>query len=259
MTPVPAGWRLAWADEFNGTTLNRTNWNVLNNSTYGDGNKELACLMDRPENVKVADGKLTITARKETTPVVCGTKDTRFPQGRTYTSAMLTTQNKKTFEYGRFEMRAKTPNAQGASKGLWPAFWMRPAVGGIGELDIMEIIGTGKSDAFSANHVTQTIHYDYIGTHSHQGKGYKLPSGTFNDGFHDFAVEWEPGAIRWYVDGVKTYERTLSTTSWIDKAFVKDFYLRLNMAVGGSWPGSPDADTSFPAKYEVDYVRVYQR
>ncbi|TFD36927.1 glycosyl hydrolase family protein [Cryobacterium sp. TMT1-19] len=260
-TPVaaPAGWSLAWADEFNGTAINRDAWNVDNNSTYGDGNNELACLMDRPENVKVSGGLLTVTARKEATPIKCKDNDTRFPNGRSYTSGMLTTKNKVDFEYGRFEISAKTPLAQGTSKGLWPAFWLRPTTGGIGELDILEAIGTGKGDAFSANHVVQTIHYDYVGTHSKQGTGYDLPVGTTADGFHNYAVEWAPGSITWFVDGVKTYERSLSTTSWIDQAFVNEFYIRLNLAVGGNWPGSPTAETVFPAAFEVDYVRVYQR
>jgi beta-glucanase (GH16 family) len=260
-TPVaaPAGWNLAWADEFNGTSINRDAWNVDNNSTYGDGNNELACLMDRPENVKVSGGLLTVTARKEATPIKCKDNDTRFPNGRSYTSGMLTTKNKVDFEYGRFEISAKTPLAQGTSKGLWPAFWLRPTTGGIGELDILEAIGTGKGDAFSANHVVQTIHYDYVGTHSKQGTGYDLPVGTTADGFHNYAVEWAPGSIKWFVDGVKTYERNLSTTSWIDQAFVNEFYIRLNMAVGGNWPGSPTAETVFPAAFQVDYVRVYQR
>lgn len=258
-TTAPAGWKLAWADEFSGTTLNRAVWNVANNSTYGDGNKELACLMDRPQNVKVSSGLLTIAARKEATPITCGTNDTRFPAGRKYTSAMLHTKNKLAFQYGRFEIRAKMPTAQGTSKGLWPAYWMRPAVGGIGELDILELIGTGKSDPYSANKVSQTIHYDYVGTHRKQSHVHKLASGNFADGFHNYAVEWAPGSIKWFVDGTLTYTRTLSTTSWIDKAFVGTFYLRLNMAVGGTWPGSPDANTAFPANYQVDYVRVYKR
>ncbi|MFO7690460.1 MAG: glycoside hydrolase family 16 protein [Cryobacterium sp.] len=256
---APTGWNLVWADEFNGTSINRDRWNVDNNSTYGDGNNELACLMDRPENVKVSGGLLTITARKEATPLKCKDNDTRFPGGRSYTSGMLTTKNKADFEYGRFEISAKTPLAQGTSKGLWPAFWLRPATGGIGELDILEAIGTGKGDPFSANHVVQTIHYDYVGTHKKQGAGYDLPVGTTADGFHNYAVEWAPGSIKWFVDDVQTYERTLSTTSWIDQAFVKKFYIRLNMAVGGNWPGSPTAETVFPAEFQVDYVRVYQR
>jgi beta-glucanase (GH16 family) len=256
---APAGWKLAWSDEFNGTSIDRNAWTVENNSTYGDGNKELACLMDRPENIKESDGLLTIAARKESSPVTCGSHDSRFPGGRSYTSAMMNTKNKMDFEYGRFEIRAKMPTAPGTSKGLWPAFWMRPTSGSLGELDILEVVGTGKANASEANKLSQTIHYDYVPTYPMQVNVYKTPSGSYADGFHDFAVEWEPGSIKWFVDGNLTYTRTTSTTSWIDKAFSGDFYMRLNMAVGGSWPGSPDADTAFPAKYQVDYVRVYQR
>ncbi|MEO6310452.1 MAG: glycoside hydrolase family 16 protein [Leifsonia sp.] len=256
---TPAGWKLVWNDEFNGTSIDKTKWNVDNRSTYGDGNHELACLMDRAENVKTAGGLLTITARKEATPIQCGTKDSRFPNGRSYTSAMLSTKSKVDFEYGRFEVRAKTPLTQGASKGLWPAFWMRPTTGGIGELDILEAVGTGKADPFTANRLVHTIHYDYIGTHPPEVQNYTLPTGTTADGFHSYAVEWAPGSITWYVDGRRSFERNLSTTSWLDQAFGKNFYLRLNLAVGGNWPGSPDADTAFPATYQVDYVRVYQR
>ncbi|WP_158603872.1 family 16 glycosylhydrolase [Cryobacterium tepidiphilum] len=256
---APSGWKLAWSDEFNDTTIDRNAWTVENNSTYGDGNKELACLMDRPENIKESDGLLTISARKESSPITCGSHDSRFPNGRSYTSAMMNTKNKMDFEYGRFEIRAKLPTTPGSSKGLWPAFWMRPTSGSLGELDILEVVGTSKNNASEANKVSQTIHYDYVPTYPMQVNVYKTPSGSYADGFHDFAVEWEPGSIKWYVDGNLTYTRTKDTTSWIDKAFSGDFYLRLNMAVGGSWPGSPDADTAFPAKYQVDYVRVYQR
>lgn len=258
-TTPPAGWNLAWGDEFNGSGIDRTKWNVDNLSTYGDGNNEVACLMDRPENVNTTDGLLTITARKESAPIACGTNDSRFPHGRSYTSAMLSTKDKVDFEYGRFEISAKTPLTQGTSKGLWPAFWMRPASGGIGELDILEAVGTSKADLMTANQLVHTIHYDYVGTHPQQATTYTLPTGTTADGFHNYAVEWAPGSIKWYVDGVLSAERNISTTSWLDEAFVKDFYLRLNMAVGGNWPGAPDADTAFPATYQVDYVRVYQR
>jgi beta-glucanase (GH16 family) len=145
----------------------------------------------------------------------------------------------------------------GESKGLWPAFWMRPAAGGTGELDILEVIGTGSSTA-EARKVHQTLWYDYSGTHPKQTFTATTPFDPAA-GFHTYAVEWEPDAIRWYIDGDLTYTRTTSTTPWLDDAFSKPFIIRLNMAVGGNWPGSPDAATAFPADYEVDYVRVYQR
>ena len=254
----PAGWTLEWSDEFSGTAVNRAYWNIEDDSTYGDGNNELACLLDRPANVSVAGGELAITARREAAPLRCGRNDRRFPDGRWYTSGMLSTKGKLAFEYGRFEIRARTPTAHGTSKGLWPAFWMRPAAGDIGEIDIVEILGTG-ADAPGANRVYQTIQYDYVPTFPKQARAYDLPTGAFSDEFHTFALEWERGSISWFVDGVLTYRRTSATTPWLDEAFVGDFYLRLNLAVGGDWPGAPEADTSFPARFQVDYVRVYRR
>ncbi len=256
--PTPAGWNLAWADEFNTTSLDRTKWNVDNYSTYGDGNKELACLMDRPENVLQADGALTIRSRREATPLKCGANDARFPNGRDYSSAMLTTKGKADFLYGRFEVRAKLPTQANTSKGLWPAFWLRPTSGGTGEIDIMEAVGSGVGGT-EYNKVHQTIHYDYVPTYSNQNITYTLPTGTPSDGYHVYAAEWEPGVIRFYVDGKLTFERNRTTTSWIDSTFNKPFYIRLNTAVGGTWPGTPDASTAFPADYKIDYVRVYKR
>ena len=256
---APSGnWRLVWADEFNGSSVDRSRWNVENNSTYGDGNNELACLMDRPENVSVSGGTLKITARKESRPVTCGSGDRRFPGGRQYTSGHLSTKDKAAFKYGRVEMRAKTPTQAGTSKGLWPAFWLRPTSGGTGELDVMEAIGSG-SGSNEHSKVHQTIHYDYSGTHRKQVNAHTFGSGGPSDGMHTYAVEWEPGQIRWYIDNQLTYTRSTSDTPWVSPTFDKDFYLRLNMAVGGNWPGSPDSATRFPSTYEVDYVRVYQR
>jgi len=253
--PPPAGWTLAWADEFDDGALDPARWTAQHLSTFGDGNSELACLMNRPENVFERGGTLTIRARKETTPVTCGSSDARFPDGRSYTSGMLRTT--ASWTYGRFEMRAKLPTSPGDSKGLWPAFWMRPAAGGTGELDILEAIGSSPGGN-TAQRIHQTIWYDYAGTH---------PKETFtaltafdpSAGFHTYAVEWDPGQIRWYVDGRLTWSRTTSSTAWLEPAFSKPFFIRLNLAVGGSWPGSPDSATSFPADYAIDYVRVYQR
>jgi beta-glucanase (GH16 family) len=252
--PAPAGWTLAWSDEFDGP-VDAARWTVDHLSTYGDGNNELACLMNRPENVFTSAGVLTIRARREASPVACGSADSRFPNGRAYSSAMMRT--KASWTYGRFEMRAKLPTAAETSKGLWPAFWMRPTAGGSGELDILEAIGSGAGGN-TAKRIHQTIWYDYSGTYPKETYTAATafdPSG----GFHTYAVEWDPGQIRWSIDGVTTWTRTTSSTSWLEPAFSKPFFIRLNMAVGGSWPGSPDADTAFPADYQVDYVRVYER
>lgn len=250
---TPAGWTLGWHDEFDGTALDATRWGAANLSTFGDGNNELACLMS--DNVAVAGGALTISAERAATPVTCGSHDSRFPGGRAYTSGMV--QTKTSWQYGRFEVRARIPTAAGTSKGLWPGFWMRPAGGGTGELDILEAIGSG-SGGTEWNKIHQTIHYDYVGTHPKQpftATTAFAPSA----GFHTYAAEWEPGAIRWYVDGALTYTRTTATTPWLDEAFSKPFFIRLNLAVGGSWPGSPDAGTAFPGDFTVDWVRVYHR
>ncbi|MFZ0161278.1 MAG: glycoside hydrolase family 16 protein, partial [Kineosporiaceae bacterium] len=255
---APSGWHQVWADEFAGSSVDPARWRIEDHSTYGDGNKELACLLNRPENLNVSGGVLHLVARRESTPVQCGSSDARFPGGRTYTSAHLTTKGKADWTYGRFEVRAKLPTAAGSTKGLWPAFWLRPTAGGTGELDVLEAIG---SDGSGSEHtkVHQTIWYDYSGTHKQQPTTVTVPNGSPSAGYHVYATEWEPGEIRWYIDGVLTYTRTLATTPWLDSAFNKPFYLRLNLAIGGGWPGSPTSATEFPASYDVDYVRVYQR
>ncbi|HEU5271045.1 MAG TPA: glycoside hydrolase family 16 protein, partial [Jatrophihabitans sp.] len=152
------GWQLAWSDEFSGTRLDTAKWQVENHSTFGDGNHELACLMNRPANVRVAGGQLSLTAARESTPLVCGDSDERFPNGRDYSSAMISTKGKASWHEGRFEIRAKLPLTPGSSQGLWPAFWMRPDTGpGDGELDIMEAIGTANPSDPEARTVHQTL------------------------------------------------------------------------------------------------------
>lgn len=253
-----SGWRLVWADEFSGSGVDPSRWKVEDHSTYGDGNNELACLMNRPENLSVSSGVLHLIAREESTPITCNSSDSRFPNGRRYTSAHLTTKGKAEWTYGRFEVRAKLPTAAGTTKGLWPAFWLRPTAGGTGELDVLEAIGTDGSGSEHTK-VHQTIWYDYSGTHRQQPATVTVPNGLPSAGFHTYAAEWEPGEIRWYIDDVLTYTRNRSTTPWIDEAFAKPFYLRLNLAIGGGWPGAPTGATEFPASYDVDHVRVYQR
>ena len=252
-------WKLVWSDEFEGGDVDRSRWNPLDRSTYGDGNGELACLLDRPDNVRLRQGVLKIVALKEPKLLKCGDADRRFPKGRQYSSAHLETQDVASFKYGRFEIRARVPVQHSTSKALWPAFWLRPVGGGVGELDVVEFVGSGADGEDTSNVVKQTIHFDYAGTYPEQTFNYRLPRGHLADGFHTFAAEWEKGEIRWYVDGVMTFVRNTRTTPWIDEAFHREFYLRLNMAVGSDWLGEPDALTVFPAEYQVDYVRVYQK
>ncbi|HEX8081029.1 MAG TPA: glycoside hydrolase family 16 protein [Jatrophihabitans sp.] len=251
-------WQLVWSDDFNGSTLDRSKWDAEDESTFGEGNLELACLMSRSKNVEVAGGMLTLRAARENPPVICGDKDSRFPGGRSYTSAMLSTKGKAAWHQGRFEVRAKLPLAAGKSKGLWPAFWMRPANGsGDGELDIMEAIGTGDSQDPEAGSVHHTLWYDGKGTFTKQSYSAPVKGGPAG-GFHTYAAEWQSGVMRWYIDGQLTFERNRSSAPWIDEAFAGEFFLRLNLAVGGRWPGSPNSDTELPADMVVDWVKVYQ-
>ncbi|HEX8767067.1 MAG TPA: glycoside hydrolase family 16 protein, partial [Jatrophihabitans sp.] len=194
-TEAKAGWQLAWSDDFTGNTLDLSKWTPENQSTFGDGNKELACLMSRRANVEVADGMLTLRAIREKTPKICGDSDERFPNGRPYTSAMLSTEGKASWHQGRFEMRAKLPLAAGQSKGLWPAFWMRPANGpGDGELDIMEAIGTEDSQDPEAGSVHHTLWYDGKGTYPKQSRVAPVEGGPAS-GFHTYAAEWQSGVM----------------------------------------------------------------
>ncbi|HEX6356721.1 DNRLRE domain-containing protein [Actinophytocola sp.] len=251
-----AGWHLVWQDEFDGSTLDRTKWNARP-LTYLDFDK--ACITDRPDNVFVAGGNLTIRAKRE--QMTCwnggGT--------RQYTTAYLDTIGHADFTYGRFETRAKSPNGPNDSKGLWPAFWLRRTAvstggdpnDGNGEIDVMEL--PGGSQYYKAS--TSAIFRDY--TPTKQDYRYPFPGTTYpGDGFHVYAMEWEPDVLRFYVDGtlISWAPRTPATTPWFDDVFNGNarYHLRLTFHVGG-WLGDPDATTAMPADFQVDYVRVYQR
>ena len=243
--------QLVWSDEFNGTEVDPTRWSfMLGDGTEvglpsGWGNGELQWYTD--QNATVADGVLTITARKDN------------PQpGFQYSSARLRSIYKGDWTYGRKEMRARMP----IGKGTWPAFWMLPtdrSYGGwaaSGEIDIMEYIGSRPSDIFG------TIHYGgEWPRNTYAGHEYTLPTGIFHDDFHVFAIEWEEGEIRWYMDDVHYG----TATSWntengeFPAPFNVDFHLLLNLAVGGNLPGFPGSNTRFPQEYVIDYVRVYQQ
>jgi beta-glucanase (GH16 family) len=243
-TPGPS-WQLVWSDEFeqpDGTPPDPKNWT---HSTGGGGwgNGEYEYYTDRIENAHIENNMLVIKAIKEDY------------LGRHYTSARLNSQNKAQFTYGRMEVRAKLPNS---TQGIWPAIWMLPAKGAWpagGEIDIMEMIGKEPGRVYG------TLHY---GTpHGQQGGWFDLPGGaTFDQDFHVFAIEWEETEIRWYVDG----EMFFKTSEWFTSQknspypapFNKPFYFLLNVAVGGGWPGYPDATSVFPQTMLIDYVRVYQ-
>ncbi|MDC7220849.1 MAG: glycoside hydrolase family 16 protein [Spirochaetales bacterium] len=240
-------WTLVWADEFDGSELDREKWSY-DVGGHGFGNHELQYYTFE-DNLQVKKGLLTIEARKE-----------KY-KGNPYTSSKIWTMGKAGWTYGRFVMRARLPQGQG----IWPAFWMLPMdpyamkwpAGG--EIDIMEMVG----------HEPATIHgtVHYGDPHEYKGGKITLKEGQFSDDFHIFSIEWEPGKITWFLDGEPYY----SQTEWFSKdlynreeyaypaPFDKDFMIILNLAVGGEWPGPPDSTTPFPQTLEVDFVRVYQK
>lgn len=244
------GYELDWADEFTGTELNRDNWNVELHDP-GWVNAELQAYVDSKENIYVKDGKLVLN------PVQTKNADGTY----SYTSGRVNTQNKKTYTYGMFEVKAKVPEG----KGYLPAFWLMANDENVygqwprcGEIDIMEVHGSDTSKAYG------TIHYG--NPHKEQQGTYTLKDGSYSDEYHTYTCEWEPGKITWYVDGVKFHEASDwysateggSTISY-PAPFDQPFYIILNLAVGGSWVGYPD-DATFKAQpYMIDYVRVYQK
>jgi beta-glucanase (GH16 family) len=234
---------LIWAEEFDYTGLpDDAKWN-METGGGGWGNNELQYYTNTENNAMVENGVLTITAREEEVG------------GRNYSSARITTQNKFDFKYGKIEARIKLPYGQG----IWPAFWMLGAnfssIGwpACGEIDIMEMVGgTGKD-----NTCHSTLHWENAdGDHGNYGESYTLPSGIFADEFHVFSVEWDEQSVKAYVDGTHYFTINLSEAQFDE--FRENFFVILNVAVGGNWPGSPDDTTVFPQTMQVDYVRVYQ-
>ena len=184
----------------------------------------------------MANGNLVITAKRE-----------RY-RGSNYTSARMTTQNKRQFTYGKMEARIKLPLGQG----LWPAFWMLgssfSSVGWpkCGEIDIMEHINT-------ENNVYGTIHWDVNGYASYGGNTTTTPAD-----YHVYSIEWDASSIKWFVDGIQFHEANILNSINGTDEFHKPFFFIVNLAVGGNWPGQTIDNSKFPASLYVDYVRVYQ-
>lgn len=236
---------ILWADEFDGASLDLNKWSYqlgdgCSEGICGWGNNELETYQE--ENVTVSDGSLKIEAREQRV------------KNKNYTSGRIRTLNKGEWTHGRFEARIRLTQGQG----IWPAFWMLPTdevYGGwpqSGEIDIMENVGHQPDVTHG------TIHYgDPFPGNQNTGASFRLNSGVFADGFHEFAIEKEPGVIRWFVDDVLFSTKTTDDTDPFNWPFDERFHFILNVAVGGNWPGSPDATTVFPQVLEVDYVRVY--
>lgn len=230
-------WKLIWSDEFDGTTLNTNYWSFeIGTGTNGWGNNELQYYTSRSNNIKVENGMLVITALQESFG------------GRNYTSARIKTQGKKSFKYGKIEARMKLP----VGKGSWPAFWMLgdnitflgwPKCG---EIDIMEHINNTPD-------VYGTMHYDYNG---HISKG----GSTICDvtEFHNYSIEWDANSIKWFVDGKQYFSNFIVNGINSTEEFHQPFFIILNLAIGGNWPGNPDGSMQFPISMYVDYVRVYE-
>lgn len=234
-------WNLVWNDEFNGAAIDNTKWGYdigtgAAQGLWGWGNGELQYYTDDADNASVSGGHLVITARQE-----------NFA-GSNYTSARMVTRDKFSQTYGKWEARIDLPTGQG----IWPAFWMlRENNPWPGEIDIMEVVGHLPGNCHG------TAHWGEVG--NVQSQGGVITSSDWTTSFHTYTVEWWPDHIRWSVDGVVYFEldRTQVTPAhpWL---FAEDYHMLLNVAVGGSWPGSPDGSTVFPQQMLVDWVRVYE-
>jgi beta-glucanase (GH16 family) len=256
--PVPPlawthGYTLVWSDEFNGpdgSAPDPKKW-TYDTGGKGWGNIELECYTNRLQNAQIHGGNLVITAQQESFTCSDGTTNN-------YTSARLKTQGLFSQAYGRFEARIKIP----AGQGMWPAFWMLgdnitpDGWPRCGEIDIMENIGKEPGTIHGSLHGPSTTSHTSDATAT-----FSLPADQrFTDDFHVYAVEWEPGMVRFYVDAnlYTTFTQAQWPTggTWV---FDHPLFLILNVAVGGTWPGSPDNTTQFPQQMLVDYVRVYAK
>lgn len=250
VTPQLDGYDLLWSDEFTGGVLDEAKWNYEPHEP-GWTNNELQEYTTSTDNVFLRDGKLVIKAVKSD------------KNGKDYyTSGKVTGQNKTDFTYGKVVVSAKVPEG----KGLWPAIWMMPQVQEhygewpkCGEIDIMEVLGDDVKTAYG------TLHYGE--PHAETQGTWALTDSSYADSFHEYSVEWEPGEIRWYIDGnlYHTANDWFTAVKGEDEKpypapFDQPFFVQMNLAVGGDWPGDPDSSTDFDkAEFEIDYVRVYQK
>lgn len=229
---------LVWSDEFNGNSLDTSKWGYeIGTGSSGWGNNEQQYYTNRSDNAYVSGGALHIRAKKEAYG------------GMNYTSARLNTNGKFTFTYGYVEARIALPSSQG----IWPAFWMLGAnIGSVGwpscgEIDIMEAINA-ESKTYGTCHWNANGHAEY-------GQSAGISDRTQ---YHTYGLQWDSQYIRMFVDGNKIYEMYIANNAGDTDEFHRPFYLLLNVAVGGNWPGFSINDSAFPQEMKVDYVRVYQ-
>ena len=278
-------WELIWQDEFDGSSLDENKWN-FEEDCWGGGNNERQCYTKSKRNVSVSDGTLKITALKKVTKGFAWPKAWRQGEGtirgkkrfekvqRPFSSGRITTKNKGDWLYGRFEARMRLPLGQGT----WPAFWMLPSKNTYGtwplsgEIDIMEAINLGMTCASCAggreDRVHGTIHFGNPWPKNNM-VSHETHLASDVPGFHDYAMEWYPNEMRWYVDG-KLFS-TVKKEEWFSKGaedgnvyapFDQPFHLIINLAVGGKWPEENNNvgffSMDYPKSVEVDFVRVYQ-
>ncbi len=233
---------LAWSDEFSGASINTNDWNFETGNS-GWGNHELENYTGRPQNAFLSNGNLIIEARSE------------LMAGSNYSSARMTTMGKRSFKFGRIDIRAKLP----VTKGMWPALWMLGSNISTtpwpmcGETDIMELVGLNPQK------VQGTCHYaNGAGVHDSKGGGYSLSAGDFSQKFHVYSIIWVTDSIQFYVDDILYFTMSNALAATPNYPFNNPSFFIFNVAVGGDWPGSPDGTTGFPQRMFVDYVRVFQ-
>ena len=233
------GMTLAWSDEFDGPNINSNNWTFeIGTGNGGWGNNELQYYQEA--NTSIIDGNLVIEARRETIG------------SSSYTSSRLITKDKQSFQYGRVDIRAVMPKGQG----LWPALWMLGSnfsqVGwpDCGEIDIMEM----KGGEYSDNLVYGTAHWEQ-GGHVFYGQTITNDSGKLSEDYHVYSLIWDEESISWFFDDVNY--NSVDITPDALSAFREEFFIILNIAVGGDFPGSPDNTTIFPQWMIIDYIRVF--
>lgn len=245
------GWKLVWHDEFKSKKLDAKKWNIL----VREQSKHNELQYYVPDEVYIEDGCLRLRSRE------------RDYGSMRYTSGRVDTSGKFAPTYGRFEIRARLPGGQG----LWPAHWLYPqnrdwameylmaeAIANgkerlipehrpwYSEIDIMEFLGHEPTVVYG------TLHYYTFDGQKRTSSGTRRGDADFTKGFHDFVLEWETNELRWFIDGKLLH----STTNGVPHT---PHYLILNTAVGGTWPGNPNATTVFPQYHDIDYVRVYER
>ncbi len=242
------GYTLTWSDEFNESSINMLNWvyETGDGTDYGLpkgwGNDESQVYTDNFKNSGIEkNGDLSSLFIKA------------VKNGEDYTSAKLTTNRLFSMRFGRIDIKTKLPKGAG----IWSAIWMlgdnKTEIDwpGCGEIDIMECIGHEPSKIY------QTVHYTNADNQHAENQGiYNLNSGTFNDDYHVIRVDWTPESLTYFVDNVQTHQVAIDADM---KEFLRSFYLVMNVAVGGNWPGSPDNSTTFPQTLNVDYIRVYTK